>query len=239
MSITTEMSDITVQEGASAPRILIPGGQGHLGQFLARYFSALGHTVITLTPRPAQSNSRVTWKQLSARHAQSRSSRRHGHEPRARRRFLHPSRPARSRRALGLGSSIYVLDSRHGLCSRHRIPDRSQRNLRPVNLAGPQPLPNAEFLSALRNAWGIGIGLPAPAWMLATGAFFWHTETELLLKSRRVVPAMLLDHGCTFRFPDWPSAAQDLVECIREHRPGIEIPNALFRTGSRELKTDN
>lgn len=109
----------------------------------------------------------------------------------------------------------------------------------PVNLAGPQPLPNAEFLSALRNAWGIGMGLPAPAWMLATGAFFWHLETELLLKSRRVVPAMLLDHGFTFRFPDWPSAAQDLVECIREHRPGKEIPNALFRTGSRELKTDN
>jgi hypothetical protein len=36
------------------------------------------------------------------------------------------------------------------------------------------------------------------------------TETELILKSRRVVPARLLAHGFTFKYPDWRSAAQDL-----------------------------
>jgi uncharacterized protein len=91
----------------------------------------------------------------------------------------------------------------------------------PVNLASPQPLPNAEFLSQLRNAWGIRVGLPAPAWLLAVGAFLLRTETELLLKSRRVAPGALLHHGFTCRFPGWPSAAQELVERSRMHHSGI------------------
>src|SRR5207253_2273667 len=35
-----------------------------------------------------------------------------------------------------------------------------------VNLASPHPLPNRDFMRALREAWGIRIGLPAPAWIL-------------------------------------------------------------------------
>ena len=58
----------------------------------------------------------------------------------------------------------------------------------PVNLAAPEPLPNAEFMRVLRRAWGIRFGLPAPEWVLGIGAFFLRTETELILKSRRVVP---------------------------------------------------
>src|SRR5262249_30150119 len=54
----------------------------------------------------------------------------------------------------------------------------------PVNLASPNPLPNAEFMRALREAWGIRIGLPAAEWMLEIGAIFLRTETELILKSR-------------------------------------------------------
>lgn len=81
-----------------------------------------------------------------------------------------------------------------------------------VNLAAPRPLPNEEFLSELRNAWGIGFGLPATEWMLTAGAFVLRTETELLLKSRRVVPGVLQKNGFAFRFPEWPEAARDLVE---------------------------
>ena len=79
-----------------------------------------------------------------------------------------------------------------------------------VNVAAPNPLPNAGFMRALREAWGTRLGLPATAWMLEIGAFFMRTETELVLKSRRVVPGVLAERGFTFQFPTWPLAAQDL-----------------------------
>jgi uncharacterized protein len=81
----------------------------------------------------------------------------------------------------------------------------------PVNLAAPNPLPNREFMRALRQAWGTRVGLPASRSMLELGALFLRTETELILKSRRVVPGRLLRAGFEFRFPDWPGAAKDLV----------------------------
>jgi uncharacterized protein (TIGR01777 family) len=80
-----------------------------------------------------------------------------------------------------------------------------------VNLSSPEPLPNSEFMADLRRAWGIGVGLPASSWMLEAGAIFLRTETELILKSRRVVPRRLLDHGFRFEFANWPAAAKDLV----------------------------
>jgi uncharacterized protein (TIGR01777 family) len=80
----------------------------------------------------------------------------------------------------------------------------------PVNLASPNPLPNAEFMRALREASGTRIGLPATTWMLEIGAVLLQTETELILKSRRVVPRGLVESGFTFDFPTWPEAAADL-----------------------------
>lgn len=91
-----------------------------------------------------------------------------------------------------------------------------------VNLASPDPLPNREFMATLRRAWGIPVGLPASRWMLELGAFVIRTETELLLKSRRVVPSRLLRDGFTFTFPDWPGAARDLCarwQAQRRRRP--------------------
>ena len=85
-----------------------------------------------------------------------------------------------------------------------------------VNLAAPNPLPNAKFMKALRRAWGASIGLPATAWMLEIGAIFLRTETELILKSRRVVPGRLLRKGFAFQFPTWPEAARDLCGRWRE-----------------------
>jgi uncharacterized protein (TIGR01777 family) len=84
-----------------------------------------------------------------------------------------------------------------------------------VNLAAPEPLPNAEFMRALREAWGARVGLPATEWMLEIGALFMRTETELILKSRRVVPGRLLDAGFRFEHARWPEAARALCE---EHR---------------------
>jgi len=79
-----------------------------------------------------------------------------------------------------------------------------------VNVAAPHPIPNAEFMSVLRQACGVPFGLPASRWMLEIGAVFMGTETELILKSRRVVPARMLRHGFRFAHPTWPSAARDL-----------------------------
>jgi NAD dependent epimerase/dehydratase family enzyme len=47
--------------------------------------------------------------------------------------------------------------------------------------------------------------------MVEIGAFFMRTDTELVLKSRRVVPKRLLDAGFTFEFPEWPEAATELI----------------------------
>jgi uncharacterized protein (TIGR01777 family) len=81
-----------------------------------------------------------------------------------------------------------------------------------VNVAAPDPLPNAEFMRVLREASGVSVGLPASKWMLEIGAMFMRTETELILKSRRVVPARLLEHGFAFTFPRWHDAALDLYQ---------------------------
>src|SRR5437868_7031019 len=85
----------------------------------------------------------------------------------------------------------------------------------PVNLAAPNPLTNAEFMRVLRSAWGISFGLPATEWMLELGAFVLDSETELILKSRRVIPTKLLQSGFAFQFPAWPEAARDLCARIR------------------------
>jgi uncharacterized protein len=83
----------------------------------------------------------------------------------------------------------------------------------PVNVAAPNPLPNAEFMQALREAWGIRVGLPATRWMIELGSVLLRTESELVLKSRRVVPTRLTDEGFTFEHPTWPEAAREL--CAR------------------------
>ena len=80
-----------------------------------------------------------------------------------------------------------------------------------VNLASPNPLPNCDFMRALRDAWGIRVGFPSPKWIIEIGAWLMRTESELVLKSRRVVPGRLLAAGFQFLFPEWPSAARELV----------------------------
>ena len=86
-----------------------------------------------------------------------------------------------------------------------------------VNLAAPNPVPNAEFMRILRMTWGTRIGAPAPRLILEIGAFFLRTESELVLKSRRVISKRLLDGGFAFEFPDWEKAARDLCQRWRLH----------------------
>ncbi|MFH7333917.1 TIGR01777 family oxidoreductase [Streptomyces sp. KHY 26] len=93
----------------------------------------------------------------------------------------------------------------------------------PVNLAAPHPLPQRAFMRALRSAWGVPVGLPATKWMAEVGAFALRSDTELLLKSRRVVPGRLTRADFDFRYPRWPQAADELVRRVRE-RVGAGSP---------------
>ena len=81
-----------------------------------------------------------------------------------------------------------------------------------INVASPNPLPNREFMGTLREACRIPIGLPASRWMLEVGAVFLRTETELILKSRRVVPGRLIRDGFVFHYPLWADAARELCQ---------------------------
>ena len=81
-----------------------------------------------------------------------------------------------------------------------------------MNLAAPNPLPNAEFMKAIRDAWGISFGLGGGRRLLEVAAFVHRTETELLLKSRRVVPGRLVQQGFLFRHAEWPEAARQLCD---------------------------
>ncbi|MFI9161364.1 TIGR01777 family oxidoreductase [Kitasatospora aureofaciens] len=85
----------------------------------------------------------------------------------------------------------------------------------PVNLAAPDPLPQRVFMRELRAGWGMPLALPAARWMTELGAFALRSESELLLKSRRVVPTRLLEAGFAFAYPHWPQAARNLVRRLR------------------------
>jgi uncharacterized protein (TIGR01777 family) len=80
-----------------------------------------------------------------------------------------------------------------------------------VNVAAPNPVTNAEMMKLFRNQCHQRLGLPANRWMLEIGAFFLRTETELILKSRRVIPKRLIDTGFTYRFSDLKQALNDLI----------------------------
>jgi uncharacterized protein (TIGR01777 family) len=81
----------------------------------------------------------------------------------------------------------------------------------PINVTAPNPVPNHDMMRTLRSACGKSFGLPATRWMLEIGAFVMQTETELIIKSRRVVPGRLLASGFEFRFPRLEGALSDLL----------------------------
>ena len=80
----------------------------------------------------------------------------------------------------------------------------------PINLAAPNPVTNAQMMKLFRDACGAPFGLPATEWMLEVGAFFLRTETELILKSRNVVPGKLRASGFEFHFPQLREAIENL-----------------------------
>ncbi|MGO4300303.1 epimerase [Leifsonia sp. RAF41] len=81
----------------------------------------------------------------------------------------------------------------------------------PVNLAAPHPTDNRTLMATLRRLLGVRIGLPAHRWMLEIGSAAIRTETELVLKSRWVVPERLLEAGYSFAYPELEPALRDIL----------------------------
>ncbi len=80
----------------------------------------------------------------------------------------------------------------------------------PVNVTAPNPVTNAQLMQTVREVSGIRFGLPTPKWMLELGAIILRTETELTIKSRRVVPQKLLAAGFEFNYPQLRQAIENL-----------------------------
>jgi uncharacterized protein (TIGR01777 family) len=80
-----------------------------------------------------------------------------------------------------------------------------------VNIVSPQPISNSDFMHKLRKAVGFTFGIPMSAFLLEIGSFFIRTETELVLKSRNVIPKKLLENGFKFKFENLDNAFQNLL----------------------------
>ena len=103
-----------------------------------------------------------------------------------------------------------------------------------VNVTSPNPIPNREFMKALRQAWGTRIGLPAPRPILEIGTFLMRTESELVLKSRRTIPRRLLEDGFQFSFTHWEVAARELVTRWKYERERCE--QAQYRNIAQKVR---
>jgi len=80
-----------------------------------------------------------------------------------------------------------------------------------VNVGSPAAVSNRGLMAAVRRAAGVPFGVPAARWMLELGALVLRTETELILKSRWVIPGRLSNHGFQFRWTGIASAIRDLT----------------------------
>jgi len=80
-----------------------------------------------------------------------------------------------------------------------------------INIVSPEPIRNTDFMQKLRKAVGFPFGIPMSKFILEIGSFFIRTETELVLKSRNVIPKRLLENGFQFKFGDIDEAFENLL----------------------------
>ncbi|MGZ3837574.1 MAG: TIGR01777 family oxidoreductase [Flavisolibacter sp.] len=100
---------------------------------------------------------------------------------------------------------------------------KEHRELQGVfNCSSPHPVSNEILMKLLRKILHVKIGLPSPGWLLEIGALFIRTETELILKSRWVIPSRLLESGYTFTYPSLPAALEEIINNHQVKRPDKE-----------------
>ncbi len=79
------------------------------------------------------------------------------------------------------------------------------------NCSSPNPVDNKTLMKTFREILNVKIGLPSPRWLLEIGAAFIHTETELILKSRWVLPEKLIESGYAFKYPTLEAALENIL----------------------------
>ena len=80
-----------------------------------------------------------------------------------------------------------------------------------LNTSAPNPVNNKTLMELMRKYVGVSVGLPTPAWLLKMGAVIIKTETELVLKSRWVIPERLLNAGFEFKYPTMAEALKNIL----------------------------
>lgn len=85
----------------------------------------------------------------------------------------------------------------------------------PVNMASPDPVTNAELMRLLRETVGMPVGMPAWRFMLEPAMALIGTESELVLKSRWVLPGVLTETGYEFQHPTLQGALADIWQQMR------------------------
>jgi uncharacterized protein (TIGR01777 family) len=80
-----------------------------------------------------------------------------------------------------------------------------------VNIVSPKPITNKDFMSSLRKAVGVPFGIPISEALLKFGSIIIRTQSELVLKSRNVIPKRLLDNGFQFEFDTLEKAFKNLI----------------------------
>ncbi|TDW47027.1 hypothetical protein EV144_10543 [Flavobacterium sp. 270] len=81
-----------------------------------------------------------------------------------------------------------------------------------VNLVSPKPIRNENFMALLRKEVRVPFGIPINTFLLKVGSFFIRTESELVLKSRNVIPKRLLESGFKFEFDSLEKALKNLIK---------------------------
>jgi hypothetical protein len=118
----------------------------------------------------------------------------------------------------GNGRQMYSWVHIEDLCRLIEWLDEHHRAEGIYNCASPNPVTNNEFMKTLRKVTGCIIGLPAYKWMLEIGAKLIGTETELILKSRWVVPTRLVKEGFVFKYPKAEDALRDIVNRVPKRK---------------------
>ena len=79
-----------------------------------------------------------------------------------------------------------------------------------INIVSPVPVRNIDFMKALQHRVGMPLAISISKTLLKIGAAIVGTETELVLKSRNVIPARLQEEGFTFKYENLENALKDL-----------------------------
>ncbi len=81
-----------------------------------------------------------------------------------------------------------------------------------INIVSPNPIRNVDFTTKLRKAVGMPFGISQPEWLLEFGSKLINTETELVLKSRNVIPRRLQENGFTFKYDSVEKTFENLLQ---------------------------